>query len=54
MPDLNAIIEAMYQEQQKLEQAINATPTGKLRETITEANIHLLLAINELKHAIND
>lgn len=43
----------MKLQQLRLEHRINATPTGPVREKLTEANIHMMASIFALKEALN-
>jgi hypothetical protein len=37
--------------QEKIEHAINGTPTGEKRNLLTEANMYAMLALDKLKEA---
>lgn len=46
--DLHCIVRAIELQQQELELIILRTPTGHVREQLTEANIYLMAAIQNL------
>lgn len=47
----NVRVQCLHRAKADLDLLINATPTGSARELLTEANIHLLRAEDELKKA---
>lgn len=46
-PDINSLLGIVKKLQQRLEQYINATPSGELRNTLTQENIDALLVIQQ-------